>query len=166
MAIDNLQTKPLLTKEGLEKIKAELNELISIKRPEIIKAIQEAREQGDLSENADYDAAKNQQAQIEARIADLKNIINNAEIIEDIETKQYDYANDKVKVGSKVQILDYSDNQYYTYEIVGEVEADPDHNKISNRSPLAKSILNKTVSSTVEVHGVENPYRIKIMKIL
>lgn len=155
------QNKVLLSREGLAKVQAELRELIDVKRPEIIKAIQEAREQGDLSENADYDAAKNQQGEIENRIAELKNIINKAEIIEE-NTKG---TNNRVKVGSRVQILDLSDNEYYTYEIVGEVEADPDNNKISNQSPLAKAMLNKTVSSTIEVHGVENPYRIKILKI-
>ncbi len=163
MAMNNQQNKVILSHEGLKKLQQELKELINVKRPEVIKAIQEAREQGDLSENADYDAAKNRQAEIESRIADIKNTINNAEIIE--ENKDQSSINTKVKIGSKVQILDLSDDEYYTYEIVGEVEADPDHNKISNLSPLAKSILNKTVSSTVEVHGVENPYRVKIIKI-
>lgn len=158
----NPQNKVLMSREGLENLQKELKELINVKRPEVLKAIQDAREQGDLSENADYDAAKNLQAEIEAKIADIKVKINNAEIIEENQDKSIVK---KVKVGSKVQIFDLSDDEYYTYEIVGEVEADPDHNKISNLSPLAKAILNKTVSSTVEVHGVENPYRVKIIKI-
>ncbi|AIV03598.1 transcription elongation factor GreA [Candidatus Malacoplasma girerdii] len=155
------QNKILLSRDGLKKVQSELRELIDVKRPAIIKAIQEAREQGDLSENADYDAAKNQQGEIENRIAELKNIINKAEIIEENTST----TGTKVKIGSRVQILDLSDNEYYTYHIVGEVEADPDNNKISNQSPLAKSMLNKSVSSTIEVHGVENPYKIKILKI-
>ncbi|MDR1234651.1 MAG: transcription elongation factor GreA [Mycoplasmataceae bacterium] len=154
------QQKNLLTQDGKEKLEHELRELIDTKRPAIIKAIQEAREQGDLSENADYDAAKNRQAEIEGRIKEIQSILDRAEII--VETTKDDR---KVKVGSKVTILDLSENEDYTYEIVGEVEADPDQNKISNLSPLAKSILNKTVGTTVEVHGIEDSYKIKIKKI-
>jgi transcription elongation factor GreA len=154
------QQKNLLTSEGKEKLEIELRDLIDTKRPAIIKSIQEAREQGDLSENADYDAAKNRQAEIEGRIKEIQNILDHAEIIS--ESVKDDR---KVKVGSKVTILDLSENTEYTYEIVGEVEANPDQNKISNLSPLAKSILNKTIGTTVEVHGVEESYKIKIKKI-
>jgi transcription elongation factor GreA len=154
------QQKNLLTPEGKEKLERELRELIDVKRPEIIASIQEAREQGDLSENADYDAAKNRQAEIEGRIKEIQNILDHSEII--TETLKDDR---KVKVGSKVTIQDLSENSDYTYEIVGEVEANPDQNKISNLSPLAKSILNKTVGTTVEVHGIEESYKIKIKKI-
>ncbi|MDR2369823.1 MAG: transcription elongation factor GreA [Mycoplasmataceae bacterium] len=154
------QQKSLLTNEGKEKLERELRDLIDIKRPEIIKSIQEAREQGDLSENADYDAAKNRQAEIEGRIQEIQTILDHAEII-------VENANDdrKVKVGSKVTIQDLSENTEHIYEIVGEVEANPDQNKISNLSPLAKSIINKTIGTTVEVHGVEESYKIKIKKI-
>lgn len=155
------QKKYLLSKEGIEKLEAELKELINVKRPAVIKAIQEAREQGDLSENADYDAAKNQQAEIEGRIKEVQDILNYAQVIED----QPKEANARVKIGSKVQIFDFSEKESFTYEIVGEVEADPDNNKISNMSPLAKAILNKSIGATVEVHGVENPYKVKIEKI-
>ncbi|MDR3330587.1 MAG: transcription elongation factor GreA [Mycoplasmataceae bacterium] len=154
------QQKSLITQEGKEKLEKELRELIDTKRPDIIKSIQEAREQGDLSENADYDAAKNRQAEIEGRIKEIQSILDHVEIItEDAKDDR------KVKVGSTVTILDLSENKDYTYNIVGEVEADPNANKISNLSPLAKSILNKTVGTTVEVHGVEDPYKIKIKKI-
>ena len=127
MANENKNDKILLSEEGLEKLNAELRELIDVKRPEIIKAIQEAREQGDLSENADYDAAKNQQGEIEKRIQEIKNILTNYELINEANDTT---SNEKVKVGSKVKILDLSDNEEYEYEIVGEVEADPDNNKI------------------------------------
>jgi transcription elongation factor GreA len=154
------QQKNLLTTEGKENLERELRDLIDVKRPAIIKSIQEAREQGDLSENADYDAAKNRQAEIEGRIKEIQDILDHAEIITE-SVKD----NRKVKVGSKVVIQDLSENDEYTYEIVGAVEADPDQNKISNLSPLAKSILNKTVGTTVEVHGIEDSYKVKIKKI-
>ncbi len=155
------QKKYLLSQEGIDKLKAELRELIDVKRPSVIKLIQEAREQGDLSENADYDAAKNQQAEIEGRIKEVQEILNYAQVIED----QPKDSNARVKIGSKVEIYDFTEKKSFIYEIVGEVEADPDINKISNQSPLAKAILNKTIGSTVEVHGVEDPYKVKIEKI-
>lgn len=159
--INPQQDKTLLTREGLDNLNNELRDLIDVKRPEIIKAIQDAREQGDLSENADYDAVKNRQGEIEKRINEIKSIIANYELINESQgTKS------KVKIGNKVTILDLSDNENYTYEIVGEVEADPDNNKISNQSPLAKAILNRFVGDTIEVHGIENPYRVKIVKIV
>ena len=162
MANENKNDKILLSEEGLEKLNAELRELIDVKRPEIIKAIQEAREQGDLSENADYDAAKNQQGEIEKRIQEIKNILTNYELINETNDTT---SNEKVKVGSKVKILDLSDNEEYEYEIVGEVEADPDNNKISNMSPLAQALLGRGDKAVVEVRNIDNPYRVKILKI-
>lgn len=154
--------KILLTKEKKQEIEKELNRLIQEERPKVIKAIQEAREQGDLSENADYDAAKNRQAEIEAKIKEYENILNFAEIIVESKTKK---GSDKVKVGTKVKILDLSDDDTYEYAIVGEVEANPDENKISNVSPLAMAILNHEEEEIVEIKGVEKPYKVKILKI-
>lgn len=154
------QKKYFLTESGIEKLKEELKNLIDVRRPEIIKAIKEAREQGDLSENADYDAAKNSQGEIENRINEIQDILNYATIIDESKSSIT-----KVKVGSKVTIYDFSDKHNYTYEIVGEIESDPDQNKISNLSPLAKAVLNKTVDTVAEVHGVEKPYKVKIVKI-
>ncbi len=151
----------LLTKEGVENLEKELKQLIEVKRPEVIKLIQDAREQGDLSENADYDAAKNLQAEIEKRISEIQNILNYAKIIENNE----DNKNKVVKIGCKVTIHDLSDKEDNEYEIVGEVEADPDQNKISNLSPLAKAILNRTVGEVVKVQGTQEPYSVKILKI-
>lgn len=158
----NNQNKFLLTQQGLDKLNVELRHLIDVDRPNVIKTIQEAREQGDLSENADYDAAKNRQGEIENRIKEIKNIINYVEIIGEHDSQD---RSNKVRIGSTVKILDLSENEYYTYEIVGEVESDPNNHKISNQSPLAKAILNKPVSANVEIHGIENPYRVKIIKI-
>lgn len=162
MANENLNEKTLLTEEGLNKLNAELRELIDEKRPTIIKAIQEAREQGDLSENADYAAAKNEQGEIEKRIQEIKDILSNYELISEVKD---DTSNEKVKVGSKVKLLDLSDNEEVTYEIVGEVEADPDNNKISNQSPLAQAILGKNVKTIVEIRNIDDPYKVKILKI-
>lgn len=99
------QKRYLLSQEGIDKLKAELRELIDVKRPAVIKLIQEAREQGDLSENADYDAAKNQQAEIECRIKEVQEILNYAQVIED----QPKDSNARVKIGSKVEIYDFSE---------------------------------------------------------
>lgn len=154
--------KILLTKEKAAEIKKELERLIQEERPKVIKAIQEAREQGDLSENADYDAAKNRQAEIEAKIKELEYQVNFAEIIDESKSKK---AVNKVKVGTKVKILDLSDNETYEYAIVGEVEADPDQDKISNVSPLAMAVIDHSEDEIVEIKGVEKPYKVKILKI-
>ncbi|MCQ2747723.1 MAG: transcription elongation factor GreA [Mycoplasmoidaceae bacterium] len=154
--------KILLTKEKASEIKKELERLIQEERPKVIRAIQEAREQGDLSENADYDAAKNRQAEIEAKIKEYQAIVDHAEIIDDESSKK---AINKVKVGAKVKILDMSDDESYEYAIVGEVEANPDEDKISNVSPLAIAIIDHTEGDIVEIKGVEKPYKVKILKI-
>lgn len=154
--------KILLTKEKASEIKKELERLIQEERPKVIRAIQEAREQGDLSENADYDAAKNRQAEIEAKIKEYQAIVDHAEIIDDKSSKK---AINKVKVGTKVKILDMSDDESYEYAIVGEVEANPDEDKISNVSPLAIAIIDHTEGDIVEIKGVERPYKVKILKI-
>ena len=154
--------KILLTKDKAAEIEKELDNLIHVERPKAIEAIQLAREQGDLSENADYDAAKNKQAEIEAKIKEYENILNFAEIIDEKQTK---VKQEVVKVGTKVEVLDMSDDETYTYSIVGEVEADPDENKISNVSPLAQAILGREKGEIVEIKGIEKPYKVKIQKI-
>jgi transcription elongation factor GreA len=154
------QKEYFLTESGIKKLKEELKDLIEIKRPGVIKAIKEAREQGDLSENADYDAAKNTQGEIENRIKEIQDILSYAKIIDEDKSSSI-----RVKVGSKVTIYNFVDKKNYTYEIVGEIEANPDNNKISNFSPLARAILNKVVDTVTEVHGIEEPYKVKIVKI-
>lgn len=156
-------SKNFITKEGLKELKKELDHLIKVKRPEILKQLQEAREQGDLSENADYDAAKNAQAQIEGRIKELQDQIDNSTIIED--NKKSGSGNDVVKLSSTVTIYDVSDKKEYTYQILGSTESDPANNKISNECQLAKSILGKKVGDEIIVKGVENPYKVIIKKI-
>lgn len=151
--------KILLTKASFDELQAELDTLIKVKRPEIIKQIQDAREQGDLSENADYDAAKEKQTELENRIQEIQSILENCQI---------DSGKDKkgeVSVYNYVQYHDESDKTTNIVQIVGSIESDPDEGKISNESPLARALLGKKEGETVEVKGIDNHYSIKILKI-
>ncbi len=150
--------KIYLTKEGLEELKSELDDLINVKRPENIKAIKEARALGDLSENADYDSAKNEQAEIEGRIKRLEKMLENVEIIEKADT-------DRVSIGSTVSIKYVGDDDTDEYKIVGSQEADPFMSKISNESPIARAILNKRVGDIVSVESPNGVYQIEITEI-
>lgn len=150
--------KIYLTKEGLEELKSELDVLINVKRPENIKAIKEARALGDLSENADYDSAKNEQAEIEGRIKRLEKMLENVEIIEKADT-------DRVSIGSTVSIKYVGDDDTDEYKIVGSQEADPFMSKISNESPIARAILNKRVGDVVSVESPNGVYQIEITEI-
>lgn len=154
------EKKPIyLTKTGLEELKVELDDLINVKRPANIIAIKEARALGDLSENADYDAARDEQAQIEGRIQKLEKMIENAVIIEET-------SKDQVGIGSTVQIkyMDEED-EIDEYKIVGSQEADPFMSKISNESPIAKALLNKKVGDIVTVESPNGAYQIEITEI-
>lgn len=152
--------KQLLTLEDKQKLETELDFLINVRRPEIIKQIQDAREQGDLSENADYDAAKNEQGRIEEQIQKIKHILENSTII-DSSTIDVNV----VSIGCTVTVFDYQDNKEYSFTIVGSEGSNPENFKISNESPLAKSIIGLKKGDTVEVKGIEKPYRVKIEKI-
>ena len=151
--------KIFLTQEGYDEIKEELNYLINERRPENINAIKEARALGDLSENADYDAARNEQAEIEAKIKKLESIIENVEIIDEI-------SSDKVGLGNTVKIS-YVDDEDDTdeYKIVGSQEADPFESKISNESPIAKALMGHSVGDVVSVDSPNGNYEIKIIEI-
>ena len=150
--------KTLLTEEGLKELQDELDDLINVKRPANLKAIKEARALGDLSENADYDAAKNDQAELEGRIKKIEKMLENYEIIE----KQ---SNDKVGLGSTVNIKYIDDDEEDEYVIVGSQEADPFESKISNESPIAIAIMNKKVGDIVEVESPNGSYKIEITNI-
>ena len=147
-----------LTKEGEAKLTKELRHLIDIDRPEVLDQLAAARAQGDLSENADYDAARNKQAEVEARIKEIENILANAKIID--EKKQ---ASKLVALGSTVEIKDLSDNTKATYTIVGTVEANPTKGLISNVSPLGKAIVGKKVGDICVVR-VAREYKVEILK--
>lgn len=153
-----MSEKVYVTQEGLEELKREQENLIHVVRQEVIEDLRAARAQGDLSENADYDAARDRQAQVESRIKQLEVMLKNVEIIEEGTGKAV------VKLGSTVTILDLSENEKSTYTIVGSVEADPLNGKLSNVTPLAMAILDKKVGSTVEVQ-VDEPYKVKIVEI-
>lgn len=148
----------LLTSEGFLELETELNYLKNEERPRIIEAIKEARAQGDLSENADYDAARDEQAKVEARIQDLEYRLEHAKIIEKA-------SGDKVDVGTTVTVQYIDDEDEEEYSIVGSMEADPFENKISNESPIGKAIMNKKVGDIISVESPNGSYDIKIVKI-
>lgn len=147
-----------LTEEGLAELKKELDVLKLEKRPEVIAALKDARAQGDLSENAEYDAARNEQAQIESKIKELETMIESAVIIKEIST-------DVVSLGTKVTIKYVEDNEEEEYSIVGSQEADPFNNKISNVSPIAKAIMGKRAGDKVLVDSPNGKYEVEIIKI-
>ena len=147
-----------LTQEGLDELKNELDNLINVKRPENIQAIKEARALGDLSENAEYDAARNEQAQIEGRIKQLEKMIENASIITDV-------SNDKVSIGNTVSIKYVDDDEEDEYKIVGSQEADPFESRISNESPIAKALFDHKVGDVVTVESPNGSYEIEIIEI-
>ena len=148
-----------LTKEGEAALKVELDELINVKRPEVIEQRQAARALGDLSENAEYDAARERQGQIEGRIKEIQAILQNAKIISD---KPKNTSN--VSLGAKVTILDLSDNTEETYTIVGTVEANPAAGLISNASPLGSALISHSVGDEVTIR-VAKEYKVRILKI-
>lgn len=148
-----------LTNEGLEEIKKELEYLKTEKRPAVIEALKEARALGDLSENAEYDAARAEQTETEARIAELEKMVEKAVII--TESKK-----DKVSIGSKVKIEYIDDKETETYTIVGTNEADPFENKISNESPLVKAILGLKKGAVATVLCESGNYDVKVIDIL
>ena len=147
-----------LTQEGLDEIKKELEELKLVKRPEVIEALKEARAQGDLSENAEYDAARNEQAVVESRIKELEAMVENAKVIEKTNS-------DVVSIGSNVTLEYVEDNEKEEYSIVGSKEADPFSNKISNESPIAQAILGKRKGATVSVDSPNGKYDVKIIAV-
>lgn len=147
-----------LTQEGYDKIKEELEYLKLEKRPEVITALKEARALGDLSENAEYDAARTEQAEVEGRITELEVMMEKAIIIKEVNT-------DKVSVGTQVKIRYVEDNETEIYSIVGSNEADPFENKISNESPIAKAIMGHAVKDIVSVDSPNGKYDVEIMEI-
>lgn len=153
--------KVYLTDEGFLELETELNELKNVKRPAVIKALKEARALGDLSENADYDAAKAEQALVEGRIQELEKIMENVHIIEASST-------DSVGLGTTVKIkyIDEDDDELGEYRIVGSKEADPSNNKISNESPLARAIMNAKAGDICSVESPNGTYDVEIVEIL
>ena len=155
------QKEVYLTQEGLDELKKELDNLINVRRPENIIAIKEARALGDLSENAEYDAARNEQAQIEARIKTVEKMLENVKIITKADTS-------KVSLGTTVAIKyvdDDDDDEGDEYKIVGSQEADPFESKISNESPIAQALLDHKVGDIVTVDSPNGSYKVEIKAI-
>jgi len=149
----------ILTKEGLEEKRKELRHLIDVIRPQVIDELVEARNQGDLSENADYDAARNKQAEIESRIKELEAVISKAKVINPGGKKG------EVKIGSQVEYQDLKTQKIHTVKIVGAIEADPFAGLISNESPLAKAMLGHKSEEVLEVREVNVPYKVKVVSV-
>ncbi|MGX7077585.1 transcription elongation factor GreA [Globicatella sanguinis] len=149
-----------MTLEGKAKLEAELEELKVVKRKEIIERIKIARSFGDLSENSEYESAKDEQAFVEGRISTLENMIRFAEIIDD-----KDVADDVVSLGRAVTFIELPDGEEETYTIVGSAEADPLEATISNESPIAVALLGTKVNDTVTVETPGGSFEVKVVKV-
>lgn len=154
------EKKNLLTYEGLKKYEDELHELKVNRMQEIAQKIKEAREQGDLSENAEYDAAKDEQRDVQARIDELEKILKNAEVVveEDVDLG-------KINVGCFVTLLDLEFSEEVEYHIVGSTEADSLKGKISNESPVGSALMGKRVGDSVEVETLAGVFTYKVLNI-
>ncbi|MDR6122265.1 transcription elongation factor GreA [Bacillus sp. SLBN-46] len=149
-----------MTQAGKDKLVQEVEYLKSVKRKEVVERIKIARSFGDLSENSEYDSAKEEQAFVEGRITTLENMIRNAKIIAEVEN-----ASDSVTLGSSVTFVELPDGEEETYSIVGSAEADPFEGKISNDSPIAKSLLGKKVGEQVSVQTPGGEMSVRIVSI-
>lgn len=140
-----------MTKAGAEKLQAELKELKTVKRPQVIQAIAEAREHGDLKENAEYHAAREQQSFIEGRIKEIEGTVSHAEIIDVAALGAT--AGEKIVFGATVDLFDIEADKDVTYQIVGELEADIKHHLISITSPIARALIGKSIGDEVDVRA-------------
>lgn len=152
----------LLTKEGLKKLKEELDHLKNVRRKEVAQRLKEAISYGDLSENSEYEEAKNEQAFVEGRILELEQKIKSAKIISD---KHDPKAGKEINVGSTVTVFNKEDNATETYTIVGSTEADPFDHKISNESPIGKALLTRRKGDTVKVPTPAGIVEFEIQKV-
>ena len=155
-----MDKKNILTYEGLKKLEDELENLKVVRRKEVSQKIKEAREQGDLSENAEYDAAKDEQRDIEARIEELEKILKNAEVVVEEEADL-----DKVSIGCSVKILDCEFDEELEYTIVGSTEVDLAQNKISNESPIGAALLGAKKGQEIEVLAPAGTIKYKVLEI-
>lgn len=155
-----MEEKRILTREGLQELENELEHLKLVRRKEVSQKIKEAREQGDLSENAEYDAARDEQAEIEARIEKIQQILKDVEVYVEEEGSE-----DKVTIGCKVTLRDMEYKEDVTYKIVGSTEANSLKNKISNESPVGKAIIGAKVGKTVKVETPAGILKYKVLEI-
>ena len=154
------EKKNILTREGLKRYEDELHELKVVRRKEVAQKIKEAREQGDLSENAEYDAAKDEQRDIEARIEELEKILKNVEVVD-----EEDVTADRVMIGSSVRIYDVEFDEELSYKIVGSTEANSIKGKISNESPVGKALMGAVVGENVTVHTPAGESVFRVLEI-
>ena len=154
------EKKNILTYEGLRRYEEELEELKVVKRQEVAAKIKEARAQGDLSENAEYDAAKDEQRDIEARIEELEKILKNAEVVVEDEIDL-----DTINIGCMVKIRDLTEKEEMEYKIVGSSEANSLEGKISNESPVGRALMGAKKGATVTVETQAGPVKYKVLKI-
>ena len=154
------EKKNILTYEGLKQLEEELQDLKVNKRKEVAEKIKEAREQGDLSENAEYDAAKDEQRDIEARIEEIDKILRNAEVVveEDVDVN-------KINIGCKVRLLDVEYEDELEYKIVGSTEANSLKGKISNESPVGKALMGAKIGDTISVETQAGTVQYKVLGI-
>ena len=154
------EKKTILTYAGLKKLEEELENLKVVRRKEVAQKIKEAREQGDLSENAEYDAAKDEQRDIEARIEELEKILKNAEVVVEDEVDL-----EKINIGCTVTVYDNEFEEEIEFKIVGPTEANSLQGKISNESPVGRALLGRKVGDTVEVETQAGVIEYKVLKI-
>lgn len=152
--------KFIMTYEGVKKLEEELEYLKTVKRKEITEKIKVALGYGDLSENSEYDEAKNDQAFTEGRIIQLENMLKNAVVVDESEIPK-----DKISVGSIVKVMDYEFDEEVEYTIVGSAEADPYEGKISNESPVGKALLGRTIGDVVDVQVPDGVAKFEILEI-
>lgn len=154
------EKKNILTYAGLKKLEDELHDLKVVKRKEVAEKIKEAREQGDLSENAEYDAAKDEQRDIEARIEEIEKILKNAEVVVEDEVDD-----GKISVGCKVVVLDMEYDEEMEFQLVGSTEANSLQGKISNESPVGKALIGAKQGDVVDVEMGDTVMQYKVLKI-
>lgn len=150
----------LLTQEGYDNIVEELENMVTVKRKEVAERIKEAISYGDISENSEYDAAKNEQAELEERIMKYEHMIRNAKILDHDEI-----SDEQVNVGLNVKIKDRNNGEVFDYTLVGSTEADPFEGKISNESEVGKQLLGKKVGDKVEIHVPDGVVKYEILEI-
>ena len=154
------EKKNLLTYAGLKKLEEELHDLKVVKRKEVAEKIKEAREQGDLSENAEYDAAKDEQRDIEARIEEIEKILKNAEVVVEDEVNL-----DKISIGCVVKVYDVEFEEEMEFKLVGSTEANSLQNKISNESPVGHALIGRKVGDVVDVETQAGMLQYKVLDI-
>ncbi|MGN0243760.1 MAG: transcription elongation factor GreA [Lachnospiraceae bacterium] len=152
--------KKIITYAGLKKLEDELQDLKVVRRKEVAQKIKEAREQGDLSENAEYDAAKDEQRDIESRIEEIEKILKNVEVVD-----EDDIDLEKINIGCRVKLYDYEYDEEVEYRLVGSTEADILNNLISNESPIGVALIGQKVGTEIEVEGPDGIFKYRILEI-